>query len=108
MTVHIYPTVGRMLHYYPEAGNTVTGPLAAIITEVHDEKTVGVHVLGPRGNRHFNSPARVRLRQPEDDQPSGNHPHCEWIPFQIEDEHLKAPLRQRPEPNPMASQDPTE
>ena len=58
------PTVGRIVHYYHQQGDTMRGPLAAIVTSA-DGDVVGLRV--------FDSPAFRRM--------SLEVRHAEAVPF---------------------------
>lgn len=78
----IEPTVGRVVHYYPneaEAHKYGPGPWAAHITCVHGTRSVNLMVITPDG---YPQPRRsVQLVQEGDIYPI-NASHCEWMPYQ--------------------------
>lgn len=76
----IAPTVGRIVYHFQlmESNDpaSLIGPLAAIITKVHDERKINVTVFGV--TEQF-SRQSVILRQPGDDVPQ-DWCWCEWMP----------------------------
>ena len=100
----IYPTVGRLLHYYP--GENDSGlvssvipqpPLAAIVTFVHTERVVNLAVFTSQGG--FASRCSVTLLQ-DDDIPLMGDSYAQWMPYQVgqaaKTEALAAELRNQP------------
>ena len=89
----IKPTVGRVVHYYPnkaEAGPPGTvmelgSPRAAIITEVWGERCVNLTVFDANGRidepgGHTSVPL-VQPDEPEPDPQEGGY--CTWMPYQL-------------------------
>lgn len=82
------PTVGRVVHFYPAAGEKYhkEAPLTALIAHVWSDTCVNLAIFDPHG-RPFNSPpSSVRLVQPDEDTPAGGH-YCKWMPYQITKSH---------------------
>ena len=82
----IEPTVGRIVHFRPGKQAHALRlmcdqkqPLAAIVTYVHDERTVNLDVMDAHG-RH-SAFTNVRLLQ-DDDKGSDDEPFAEGMPFQ--------------------------
>lgn len=79
----ITPTVGRMLHYYPNGHEgfpcQVGRPLAATIAHVWSDTCVNLNVLDANGNPHGRT--SVYLAQPEAEVPAGGY--CTWMPYQV-------------------------
>jgi hypothetical protein len=73
----INPTVGRTVWFRDH--NRDDPPLAAIVTFVHNERTVNVAVFSPLGSVYGHQ--MVTLRQPEDMPPPLGF-YCEW-PSQV-------------------------
>lgn len=46
------PTVGRIVHLFRRSENVGTGPHAAIVTRVHGDGTVDLHVMPPTQSAH--------------------------------------------------------
>lgn len=76
MTQVIKPTVGRVLHFYPHASDSVLGePLAAIVSKVLDDTHVNLCVLYADGST--NGRQGVYLRQPAAAKLEQGG-YCEW------------------------------
>lgn len=80
--VVVAPTVGRMVHYWPDASEHIDRndghPLSGQIAGVNDDGTVNLQVLDVRGCAR--SRVRVVLIQDGDDKPA--HTYAEWMPYQ--------------------------
>jgi hypothetical protein len=78
----ITPTIGRIVSYFeiPPVSFEPSGPLAAIVTHVWNDRMVNLAVLNGNGDVHGRT--SVRLRQPED-APGGEYCWCEWMPYQV-------------------------
>ena len=80
----IKPTVGRIVHFYPEQGDPFFdfAPMPAMITHVWSDTCINVAVFDPDGKPMQTPPTSVLLVQPGSEIPLDN-PHCEWMPYQI-------------------------
>ncbi len=87
MSKIITPTVGRVVHFYPN-GTVHAGiyepfrPSAATISRAFSERLVNLGVIAQDG-RAFGMTSVVLL-QPGDDKPAEGTSYCEWMPYQIE------------------------
>lgn len=77
MPTTIEPTVGRIVWFY-ENGGTLTQPLAAIITAVHNDFCVNLCAFSDGGAPMGYS--SVPLHQGDEERPHGFF--CEWMPYQ--------------------------
>lgn len=83
VSVKIPPEVGRTLHYYPAASESMAGapgPLAAKIVHVHSDSMVNLVVFDSNGNAHGKT--SVYMCQPGEGPRSGSF--CAWMPYQVE------------------------
>lgn len=80
MSRAIYPTVGRVVHYYPTEHEVSVEPLAAIIAHVWSGQHVNLMVIDADGVPH--SRTSVYLDQP-DCPTKPPRPYCTWMPYQL-------------------------
>ena len=86
----IQPTVGRIVWYYPDERDGMTGgagdttPRAAIIAYVHDDHMVNLVVFDTNGMSY--SRTSVTLVQPEDPA-RPDQSYCRWMPYQVKKDH---------------------
>ncbi len=73
----IQPTVGRVVHFYGSAFDTIDPPFAAMITHVHDARLVNLVVFNRQGIPF--GAMDVKLRQPGDEEEPGGD-RCQWPP----------------------------
>ncbi len=83
----ITPTVGRVVHYYPN-GSAIPCPIGfkdkpwkADIVAVHSDQRVNLSAFDPLGE-HL-AIANVILVQPGDDCPPRGIDYCTWMPYQV-------------------------
>lgn len=82
----IAPTVGRVVWYYPAAGDSLRKnveadqPLAAQVAKVHPDGRVNLGVLDQYGNNH--SRLQVELVQAGEPKPLAVS-YCTWMPYQL-------------------------
>lgn len=81
----IVPTIGRVLHYVPNAGEPLNQrmpnqPMAAIVAFVHNEHLVNLTIFDHEGNPYGRT--KVVLVQPGQEAPAGSA-YCQWMAFQI-------------------------
>ena len=79
----ITPTIGRVVHYYPEEWEVAylgfaRGEHTALIVAVHGDRMINVVVFDRQGNM-FKRPS-IPLLQEGDPAICGCH--CEWMPYQ--------------------------
>ncbi len=82
----IKPTVGRIVGFHETGHIESSRPLAAIVTFVHSDTSVNLHVFGAFGGSEGRS--GVTLYQGEGERPP--HAHAEWMPYQIEQARKEA------------------
>lgn len=85
MSVHISPTVGRMLWFWPNprdprSKDAGTQPLAAQVAHVNEDGTVNLGVLTATGN--WTEARRVLLVQGDEPVPVYLN-YATWMPYQI-------------------------
>lgn len=80
----IIPTVGRIVHYYPERDARISHdpgkPLAAMVCAVHGPELVNLSVCDAAGAWYPRT--SVRLYQGEGPRP--DYAFAEWMPYQVQ------------------------
>jgi hypothetical protein len=72
----IKPSIGRIVHYHAHKGAPEE---AAIVTNVHDDRSIGIHVFRRKGGASdFDT---VPLLQDADVAPEVGH-HAKWMDYQ--------------------------
>lgn len=77
----IEPTVGRIVHFYPDRHSSER---AAIVACVHDTRCVNLGVFTFSGSHEART--SVPLVQPGENPPSAG-PFCCWMPYQVKKAH---------------------
>lgn len=84
----IVPTVGRIVLFRPNTSDLTRGPspgdqpLAAIITHVHNDRLVDLHVFPCGGGKLSYGLANIKLLQEGDARPVGDVQFAEWMAYQ--------------------------
>lgn len=81
----IKPTVGRVVWFYPEAGNVSMAryneqPMAATVACVWGDRMVNLSVVDHAGVQHQRT--SITLLQ-DDDTPTPGMAYCAWMPYQV-------------------------
>ena len=75
----IKPSVGRVVLFFRQGEKE---PFPALVTVVHDERTISVAVMDPeRNGGEVRFMSRRALLQ-DDDKPVAQQNWCEWMPYQ--------------------------
>lgn len=82
----ITPTVGRVVHFYPNGGMVEPygydgQPWKADIVAVHSDRMVNLSAFDPMGSHY--ALTSVGLVQPGDDVPGEGTSYCIWMPYQV-------------------------
>ena len=76
----IIPTIGRIVHFYANDGNS-NDPCAALVSYVHSERMVNLMVTDHNGVPF--SRTSVHLVQPDEGVLTLGGCYCKWMPYQI-------------------------
>lgn len=82
----IVPTVGRVVWYYRYGrgeGGEVLQPQAAIVTYVHNERSVNLAVFDRSGNG-YGLQSVVLVQEGDQEPAAGNAGFCCWMPYQLD------------------------
>lgn len=74
----IKPTIGRVVWFHP---NETADVLAAIVTYVHDDKTVNLTVFSKHGHPSGVTIVPLYQNEPNEERPASWY--CEWMPYQL-------------------------
>ncbi len=78
------PSVGRVVHFYPQGAKKGTPPLAAIISKVHSEKFVNLGIFEESGVPMAYPPTSIRIVADGEDSPidkdTATENFCCWPP----------------------------
>jgi hypothetical protein len=84
----IVPTPGRIVWYRPNSSDLSRGPspgdqpLPAIVTHVHDDRLVDLHVFPCGGGKLSYGLEKIKLLQEGDAVPTGDARYAQWMPYQ--------------------------